>query len=143
MLILRDLVVYIIMCIGLWARAESKEPNWVTEILGLKTKKRQAGPERSRGKLAAVQMKVYLRIDYSKRNDLSRKKAWFARGMTEAVDQGCEDRVRSEARAGVEFRCAGNSRTKVFMEGCQKPLKPNEYISFMACSAGHLSRAMR
>jgi len=63
--------------------------------------------------------------------------------VTEAVDQGCEERVRSEARAGVEFTCAGKPRMKVFMEGCQKPLKPNEYISFIACSAGHLSMAMR
>src|SRR6266436_1001596 len=68
---------------------------------------------------------------------------WVARGMSEAVDQGCEERARSEARAGVEFRCAGNPRMKVFMEGCQKPLKPKKYISFRACSAGDFSRGMR
>ena len=48
--------------------------SWVTEIPSLKTKKRQPGPDRSRGKLTAVQVDVYLNLEYSKRNNLSRKK---------------------------------------------------------------------
>jgi hypothetical protein len=42
-LILNDLGVNIIMWIGLRVRAKNQEPGWVTEILGLKTKKRQPG----------------------------------------------------------------------------------------------------
>ena len=50
----------------------------MTDTLRAKTaqnkKSGSPGPDRSRGKLAALQMEVYLRIEYSKRNDLSRKK---------------------------------------------------------------------
>src|SRR5712664_697052 len=51
--------------------------------------------------------------------------------------------ARSRARPGAEFKRAGKSWTNFFMEGCHKPLKPKKYISFMACSAGHFSKAMR
>ena len=44
--------------------------------------------------------------------------------MDVALGRGREAAVRSGARAWEEFKRAGNSRIKDFMEGCQKPLKP-------------------
>ncbi len=46
-------------------------------------------------------------------------------------------------RAGAEFNLAGKFLMKDFIVGCKKPLKPKKYISFMACSGVHFSKAIR
>ncbi|PYT54517.1 MAG: hypothetical protein DMG43_05950 [Acidobacteria bacterium] len=65
-LILKDLGVNIIMEISVRVRARSHAPGWFTQICALKRKSgRQA---------AAFQMQVFLRQEYCKKDDSSRKK---------------------------------------------------------------------
>ncbi len=72
-------------------------------------------------------------VNYSIRQlKVKGEKEFRLEGKAELVGQGWEGGVRKGARAGEEFRRDGKSRTKDFIEGCQKPLKPKKYISFIA-----------